>query len=180
MASGLVGQGRLAEPPVIADTLRLVLARNGDLAGWKVVVTAGGTQEPIDPVRYVSNHSSGKMGYAIAEAARDRGASVVLISAPTALSAPYGVELRKVRSAADMHDALPYIAVGVVLWGFITGCIVEGANVKVHLRRPAVTLISQRRTTRRAKPALHARRRRMECKLSPRERDIGPLIAGIG
>ncbi|MCC7369393.1 MAG: bifunctional phosphopantothenoylcysteine decarboxylase/phosphopantothenate--cysteine ligase CoaBC [Chloroflexi bacterium] len=106
MASGLVGQGRLAEPPVIADTLRLVLARDGDLAGWNVVVTAGGTQEAIDPVRYVSNHSSGKMGYAIAEAARDRGASVVLISAPTALSAPFGVQVQNVRSAADMHDAV--------------------------------------------------------------------------
>ncbi len=77
MASGLVGQGRLAEPPEIVDTLRIVLGRkHGDLAGWRVVVTAGGTQEAIDPVRYVSNHSSGKMGYAIAEAARDAGAQV--------------------------------------------------------------------------------------------------------
>ena len=106
MASGLVGQGRLAEPPVIADTLRMVLARNGDLAGWRVVVTAGGTQEAIDPVRYVSNHSSGKMGYAVAEAARDRGASVVLVSAPTALSAPFGVDVQRIRSAAEMHDAV--------------------------------------------------------------------------
>jgi len=103
MASGLVGQGRLAEPPVIVDTLRIVLARDGDLAGWRVVVTAGGTQEAIDPVRYVSNHSSGKMGYAIAEAARDRGASVVLVTAPTALPAPLGIEVRRVVSAADMH-----------------------------------------------------------------------------
>lgn len=106
MASGLVGQGRLAKPPVIVDTLRIVLARGGDLAGWRVVVTAGGTQEAIDPVRYVSNRSSGKMGYAVAEAARDRGASVVLISTPTALTAPIGVEVRPVVSAADMHDAV--------------------------------------------------------------------------
>ena len=106
MASGLVGQGRLAEPPVIVDTLRIVLARGGDLAGWRVVVTAGGTQEAIDPVRFVSNRSSGKMGYAVAEAARDRGASVVLVTAPTALSAPIGVEVRPVVSAADMHDAV--------------------------------------------------------------------------
>ena len=106
MASGLVGQGRLAEPPVIVDTLRIVLARGGDLAGWRVVVTAGGTQEAIDPVRYVSNHSSGKMGYAIAEAARDRGASVILVTAPTALPAPLGVEARRVVSAADMHAAV--------------------------------------------------------------------------
>jgi phosphopantothenoylcysteine decarboxylase / phosphopantothenate---cysteine ligase len=106
MASGLVGQGRLAEPPIIVDMLRIVLARTGDLAGWRVVVTAGGTQEAIDPVRYVSNHSSGKMGYAVAEAARDRGASVVLVTAPTALLAPLGVEVRRVVSAADMHDAV--------------------------------------------------------------------------
>jgi phosphopantothenoylcysteine decarboxylase / phosphopantothenate---cysteine ligase len=106
MASGLVGQGRLAEPPEIVDTLRLVLARDGDLRGWRVVVTAGGTQEAIDPVRYVSNRSSGKMGYAVAESARDRGASVVLISTPTALTPPFGVEARRVVSAADMHDAV--------------------------------------------------------------------------
>jgi phosphopantothenoylcysteine decarboxylase/phosphopantothenate--cysteine ligase len=106
MASGLVGRGRLAEPPTIVDTLRIVLARDGDLAGWRIVVTAGGTQEAIDPVRYVSNHSSGKMGYAVAEAARDRGASVVLVTAPTALAAPLGIEVRRVVSAADMHDAV--------------------------------------------------------------------------
>jgi phosphopantothenoylcysteine decarboxylase / phosphopantothenate---cysteine ligase len=106
MASGLVGQGRLAEPPAIVDTLRIVLARTGDLAGWRVVVTAGGTREAIDPVRYVSNHSSGKMGYAVAEAARDRGASVLLVTAPTALTPPLGVEVRPVVSAADMHQAV--------------------------------------------------------------------------
>jgi phosphopantothenoylcysteine decarboxylase / phosphopantothenate---cysteine ligase len=106
MASGLVGQGRLAEPPVIVDTVRLVLGRGGDLADWRVVVTAGGTQEAIDPVRFISNRSSGKMGYAVAEAARDRGARVVLISAPCALEPPLGVELRPVVSAADMHEAV--------------------------------------------------------------------------
>src|SRR5919206_2214736 len=111
MASGLVGQGRLAEPPVIVDTLRIVLARTGDLAGWRVVVTAGGTREAIDPVRYISNHSSGKMGYAIAEAARDRGASVILVTAPTALAAPVGVDARRVVSAADMHDAVMHAVV---------------------------------------------------------------------
>ena len=106
MASGLVGQGRLAEPPVIVDTLRLVLAKQGDLAGWRVIVTAGGTQEPIDPVRYITNRSSGKMGYAVAEAARDRGASVVLVTTPTALTPPFGVEVKPILSAADMHDAV--------------------------------------------------------------------------
>ncbi|HYU17955.1 MAG TPA: bifunctional phosphopantothenoylcysteine decarboxylase/phosphopantothenate--cysteine ligase CoaBC [Chloroflexota bacterium] len=106
MASGLIGTGRLVEPPLIVDTLRVVLGRSGDLAGWRVVVTAGGTQEAIDPVRFVSNRSSGKMGYAVAEAARDRGASVVLISAPTALACPLGVEVRSVVSAAEMCEAV--------------------------------------------------------------------------
>jgi phosphopantothenoylcysteine decarboxylase / phosphopantothenate---cysteine ligase len=106
MASGHVGQGRLAEPPVIVDTLRVVLGRGGDLAGRRVVVTAGGTQEAIDPVRFVSNRSSGKMGYAVAIAARDRGAEVTLISAPSALAPPLGVELRPVVSAEEMHHAV--------------------------------------------------------------------------
>src|SRR4051794_14151538 len=106
MASGLVGQGRLAEPPVIVDTLRIVLARKGDLAGWRVVVTAGGTQEPIDPVRVIANRSSGKMGYAVAEAARDRGAAVTLITAPTALRVPGGVQVVPVATAAEMCDAV--------------------------------------------------------------------------
>ena len=106
MASGLVGQGRLAEPPDIVDTLRIVLGRSGDLAGWRVVVTAGGTQEAIDPVRFISNHSSGKMGYAIAQAARDRGAEVVLITGPSALPVPLGVVAQRITSAAQLHDAV--------------------------------------------------------------------------
>jgi phosphopantothenoylcysteine decarboxylase/phosphopantothenate--cysteine ligase len=106
MASGLVGRGRLAEPPIIVDMLRIVLGQRGDLAGWRVVVTAGGTQEAIDPVRFISNRSSGKMGYAIAAAARDRGADVVLVSAPSALEAPTGVEMRHVISAAEMYTAV--------------------------------------------------------------------------
>ncbi|MBA2448612.1 MAG: bifunctional phosphopantothenoylcysteine decarboxylase/phosphopantothenate--cysteine ligase CoaBC [Chloroflexi bacterium] len=106
MASGLVGQGRLAEAPTIVETLRVVLGRGGDLADWRVVVTAGGTREAIDPVRFVSNHSSGKMGYAVAVAARDRGAEVVLISAPSALAPPLGVESRPVVNAEEMHRAV--------------------------------------------------------------------------
>src|SRR5205823_310788 len=84
LASGLVGLGRLAAPEKIVDVVRAALGAGGDLTGRRVLVTAGGTQEAIDPVRYIGNHSSGKMGYAIAEAARDRGASVVLITTPTA------------------------------------------------------------------------------------------------
>jgi phosphopantothenoylcysteine decarboxylase/phosphopantothenate--cysteine ligase len=83
-----------------------VLGRNGDLAARKLVVSAGGTQERLDPVRYLGNYSSGKMGYAVAEAARDRGAQVVLVSAPSALAAPYGVELVSVKTAAEMRDAV--------------------------------------------------------------------------
>jgi phosphopantothenoylcysteine decarboxylase/phosphopantothenate--cysteine ligase len=106
LASGRMGLGRLADVETILGAIRYVLGRGGDLAGHKVVVTAGGTRESIDPVRYVSNYSSGKMGYAIAEAARDRGAEVVLVSAPTALATPYGVRLAPVQRAVEMRDAV--------------------------------------------------------------------------
>jgi phosphopantothenoylcysteine decarboxylase/phosphopantothenate--cysteine ligase len=83
-----------------------VLGRSGDLAGKRIVVTAGGTQEPIDPVRHITNRSSGKMGYAIAEAARDRGAAVSLITAPTSLPEPIGIEVIPVNTAAEMKEAV--------------------------------------------------------------------------
>ena len=82
------------------------MGRGGPLAGQRVVVTTGGTQEPIDPVRFVGNHSSGKMGYALALAARDRGAKVTLISAPTALPTPIGVQLVAVQTAQEMRQAV--------------------------------------------------------------------------
>jgi len=106
LASGAVGQGRLTDIWNVLSAIRQVMGKDGDLSRRKIVVTAGGTQEPIDPVRRVSNRSSGKMGYALAEAARDRGASVVLVSAPTSLSAPYGVELMPIETARQMHDAV--------------------------------------------------------------------------
>ncbi len=106
LASGHLGLGRLAEVQTIMGAVRLVLGRNGDLAGKKIVVSAGGTQEPIDPVRYIGNYSSGKMGFAIAEAARDRGASVVLVTGPSALPDPYGVPAIRVRRAEEMRDAI--------------------------------------------------------------------------
>jgi phosphopantothenoylcysteine decarboxylase/phosphopantothenate--cysteine ligase len=106
LASGGVGAGRLAEVEDIIGAIKQVLARDGDLAGRHVVVTAGGTQEAIDPVRFVGNRSSGKMGYALAEAARDRGARVTLISAPTALRPPSGVDVLGVESAMQMRDAV--------------------------------------------------------------------------
>ena len=106
LASGTVGVGRLAEVEEIIGTIRMVLGRGGDLASRKVVVTAGGTQEPIDPVRFIGNPSSGKMGYFLAEAARDRGAAVTLIAGPTALSKPVGMEFIPVRTAEQMHEAV--------------------------------------------------------------------------
>jgi len=79
---------------------------SGDLTGKSVVVTAGGTREPIDPVRFIGNRSSGKMGYAVAEAARDRGAEVILITAPTSLTAPAGMDVISVETAAEMKEAV--------------------------------------------------------------------------
>ncbi len=106
LASGKEGVGRLADLDEILGTIRLILGRGGDLAGKRIVVSAGPTQEPIDPIRHISNRSSGKMGYAIAEAARDRGASVVLVSGPVALPAPVGVKMVNVRTALQMRDAV--------------------------------------------------------------------------
>jgi len=106
LASGLVGLGRLAAPETILDIVRATLGARGDLAGKRVLVTAGGTREAIDPVRFIGNHSSGKMGYAIAEAARDRGADVVLISTPTAIRMPGGLRVVHVNSAQEMLTAL--------------------------------------------------------------------------
>ena len=106
LASGEIGSGRLPETPVLLGAIQVVLGRNGDLAGRRVVVTAGGTQEPVDPVRFIGNRSSGKMGYALAAEARDRGAHVILISGPVALEAPYGVEVERVETALQMRDAV--------------------------------------------------------------------------
>jgi len=106
LASGEIGAGRLPETPVLLGAIQVVLGRNGDLAGRRVVVTAGGTQEPVDPVRFIGNRSSGKMGYALATEARDRGAQVILISGPVALEAPYGVEVERVETALQMRDAV--------------------------------------------------------------------------
>jgi phosphopantothenoylcysteine decarboxylase/phosphopantothenate--cysteine ligase len=106
LASGLVGLGRLADPDTILDTLRAVLGAGGDLSGRRVIVTAGGTREPIDPDRFIGNHSSGKMGVAIAEAARDRGARVTLIATTSALRVPGGVEVVRVEQALELLEAL--------------------------------------------------------------------------
>lgn len=102
LASGLSGKGRLVEPSQLLGHISAILGKNGDLKGKKIVVSAGGTQEPIDPVRVITNHSSGKMGYAIAEAARDRGAEVVLITAPTSLPDPPLVIMKRIQTAEQM------------------------------------------------------------------------------
>jgi phosphopantothenoylcysteine decarboxylase/phosphopantothenate--cysteine ligase len=106
LASGSLGYGRLPEITEIMGIIQQTLGINGDLAGKRIVVTAGGTQEAIDPVRYISNRSSGKMGYALAEAARDKGASVTLITAPTALNTIAGIETVQVQSAKEMKEAV--------------------------------------------------------------------------
>ncbi len=106
LASGLIGKGRMQEPANIVGLVRQAIGRNGDYSGRKVVVSAGGTQEPIDPVRFISNRSSGKMGYALAEAARDRGADVTLVSAPTALQPPAGVNVLSAHTVNNMREAV--------------------------------------------------------------------------
>jgi phosphopantothenoylcysteine decarboxylase/phosphopantothenate--cysteine ligase len=106
LASGKIGKGRLPETPRIIEVIERVLGQRKDLQGKRVVVTAGGTQEPIDPVRHVGNRSSGKMGYALAEAARDRGATVTLVTAPATAELPSGVEVVRVRTAAEMRKAV--------------------------------------------------------------------------
>lgn len=105
LACGTAGQGRLADPSRIVQEISSMLAPQ-DLAGVTILVTAGPTREPIDMVRFISNPSSGKMGYAIAAAARDRGAQVVLISGPSHLPLPYGVKTVRVLSADDMYRAV--------------------------------------------------------------------------
>ena len=106
LASGKEGLGRLADINDIIGTICQVLGTGGDLTHKSIIVTAGGTQEPIDPVRCITNRSSGKMGYALVEAARDRGARVTLITAPTLLTRPVGVEIIDVRTAQEMCQAV--------------------------------------------------------------------------
>ncbi len=106
LACGWIGKGRLAEPDDIVEAAHLLITPRGSLLGRLVLVTAGPTYEDIDPVRYIGNRSSGKMGYAVAAEAAKRGARVLLVSGPTSLAAPAGVELISVRSAAQMEGAV--------------------------------------------------------------------------
>lgn len=106
LACGMTGPGRLADPEIIAAAIQHAAPRVHDLEGEHVLLTAGPTQEPLDPVRYITNRSSGKMGYALAEAAAARGAKVVLVSGPVHLAPPHGVEVIRVQTAVQMHDAV--------------------------------------------------------------------------
>ena len=112
LASGRMGAGRLAEPIQILGALRALLGRGGDLAGRRIVVSAGPTQEPLDPVRYVGNRSSGKMGFAIAEAARDRGGQVTVVCGPSVVETPYGVKRVEVGTTIEMQQALRVATLG--------------------------------------------------------------------
>lgn len=106
LACGVEGIGRLPEPTAIVDEVTALASRTQDLAGKRIMVTAGGTHEPLDPVRFIGNRSSGKMGYAVAEAAKARGAEVILVSGPTALSRPQGVRFVSVETTQEMFDAV--------------------------------------------------------------------------
>ena len=106
LASGLSGTGRMIEPAEVLGYIRMALGKHGKLAGKKIIVTAGGTQEAIDPVRIITNHSSGRQGYALVQAALDAGADVCLITTPTALTPPVGARVVNVKSVQEMLDAL--------------------------------------------------------------------------
>jgi len=106
LACGMTGPGRLAEPERIADVVAALGVHRDDLDGETVLITAGPTQEPLDPVRFISNRSSGKMGYSLAQAAVDRGARVVLVSGPVQLPEPHGVEVIHVKTAVEMRSAV--------------------------------------------------------------------------
>lgn len=106
LACGVEGIGRLPEPSVIVDEVVALASAKQDLFGKRILVTAGGTHEPLDPVRFIGNRSSGKMGYAVAEAAQARGAEVILVSGPTALARPQGVQFVSVETTKEMFDAV--------------------------------------------------------------------------
>lgn len=110
LACGDVGAGRMSEPVDIVDACLNLLSTPGDMLGQKVLVTAGPTREALDPVRFLTNRSSGKMGYAIAQAALDRGAEVTLVSGPVSIQPPAGVTLVKVNSTQDLYDAVTRLA----------------------------------------------------------------------
>ena len=139
LASGLSGKGRLPEIEAVVEALLCTLAPVRDLAGERIVITAGPTREPIDPVRYISNRSSGKMGYGLAAAALRRGAQVTLVSGPTALTPPRAAAFVPVQTAEEMREAVLHHAAGASI-------VVKAAAVADYrVRRPAETKIKGKR-----------------------------------
>jgi phosphopantothenoylcysteine decarboxylase/phosphopantothenate--cysteine ligase len=141
LASGHVGQGRLAAEPRILEAVQTALMPRRDWLGERVLISAGPTQEAIDPVRFISNRSSGKMGYALAEAARDRGAQVILVTGPTALTPPAGVETIRVATAGEMADAL----CGHYAWSTVV--VMAAAVADFRPKGPAAQKIKKRNHT---------------------------------
>ena len=141
LASGRIGQGRLAEESRILEAIHAALAPQRDWQGHRILVSAGPTQEPIDPVRFISNRSSGKMGYAIAEAAQARGAQVVLVTGPTALLAPRGVEIVSVATAEEMTKALS----AHLAWS--TAVIMAAAVADFRPKNPALQKMKKQERT---------------------------------
>jgi phosphopantothenoylcysteine decarboxylase/phosphopantothenate--cysteine ligase len=142
LACGMTGSGRLADIETIAEAVMKTLSgpsRGQDLLGETILITAGGTREAIDPVRFIGNRSSGKMGYALAEAAQQRGAKVVLVSAPTALPAPQGCTFLSVTSAAEMRAA--------VMEQLSCATVVIGAAAVADFRPASVSTDKLRRET---------------------------------
>jgi len=144
LASGEVGLGRLAETDKIINTINKVLSRSTDLTGKRIVITAGGTREPIDPARHIGNRSTGKMGYALAEAARDRGAEVTLITAPTQLPNPAGMDVVSVETAAEMKKAVAEAVAGadaLIMTAAVTDYRPKStAEAKIKKKSPTLTL----------------------------------------
>jgi phosphopantothenoylcysteine decarboxylase/phosphopantothenate--cysteine ligase len=137
LACGTTGAGRLPDPERIAEAVHSLTAARRDLEGETVLITAGPTQEAIDPVRYITNRSSGKMGYSLAAAAAARGARVILVSGPVQLTAPWGVDLVRVRSAAEMRDAvMRHLPEASIL-------IKSAAVADYHIARPALQKIKK-------------------------------------
>jgi phosphopantothenoylcysteine decarboxylase/phosphopantothenate--cysteine ligase len=144
LACGWIGKGRLAEPPDIVAAAEQILRPTGPLRGARVLITAGPTREALDPVRFVGNRSSGKMGYALASVARGRGADVILVSGPTALTPPAGVEVVQVTTAAEMHDAVSSraLASDVVIMAAAVADYTPSntAPQKIHKDRDSMTM----------------------------------------
>lgn len=144
LASGREGTGRMAEPAAIAgEAWRLATGRRADLSGLRLLVTAGPTREPLDPVRFVSNRSSGRMGFALAEAARDRGARVVLAAGPTGLRPPEGVSVVRFDTADDLHAILvrefPECD-GIAMAAAVSDFIPESSPTRLHRAEGARTV----------------------------------------